>query len=352
MNKFYNEIFKIHDPEKQATSVSIQIILLIINLSIIGYLFYNEIYNFESIDLSPNINLIDHKLLTIKTNPSIVKVSLYIYDFNKFDILTNDFIIEALISFEYDPTVLNLDIIDKFSFIRGTILYKSSPRIQIKNNSIFVSYELKVQFKTNLNYRLFPFSSHKINLILENKELYSEEVSFKADTNKFITSQYINLNGWKEYNKQVITGYYKATLQENSKETIYHPVVNFSIEYLNNSIKDIVSIFLPLFLLFFMAVFSFAMDPKFYFTFIVGLSTGSVTGMLAYKYVIDKLSPQVDYFMFSDIVYFVFLAIVIFIFLCNSQAFGLSSKKKVYLTLFVYFVLIFTFIYLIKFWNK
>ncbi|CDK30868.1 hypothetical protein [Candidatus Babela massiliensis] len=340
------------DIDKKSTTIIFQLILMTITLAIVGYLSYKPLFEFNSLDSLPEVKSFNPKVGHISQMPNSVKVGLFIYDFPKFDFVRNDFIFDGLIFFEFDPTILTLETLNQFSFRKGKILYKSDPNITLKNGLIFVRYDIKVEFKTDLNYKMFPFNNHRINIILDNDFLYFQEIMFKPSIARFIINPDMYVAGWKEYNKDILAGYYSAQLQRFKPSSIIrHPRVGFTIEYLKNSMREMISIFLPLFLLFFMSIFSFAMEPKTYFGSIIGLSTGSVTGMLSYRYVINNLSPNVGYFMFSDIIYFVFLAIVIFVFLCNSQAFDLTAKQKAAISLLMHLIIVFTFIYLFKFWS-
>ncbi len=336
-----------------STGLILQIILMFITLSVTGYIFYKPLFNFTCNDPMPEVKPLDKNLITVIQKPNLVKVGLFIYGFSKFDILNDNFTFDGILFFEFDPTILNLERISKFSFKNGNILYKSEPQIKLNKDLVFVRYDIKAEIKSGLNYKLFPFASHRLNIVLDNNFLYIEEMAFKAPSSKFIVNPEVHVSGWQEHNKEVLYGYYNAQFQKfKSDSTISHPRVAFIIEYLNNSTKEILSIFLPLFMMFFMAVFSFGLDPIVYFHQIVGLASGSVTGMLSYRYVIHNISPKVEYFMISDIIYFTFLGLIIFIFLCSCQMYDLTKKHKIFLSIFCNGVVIATFIYVFKIWNK
>lgn len=336
-----------------STGLPFQFILMIITLTITGFLFYKPLFRFNCNDARPRVKSLNKDISIITQKPTPVKVGLFIHDFPEFDVLNDNFVFDGIIFFEFDPTVFNLENITKFSFKNGNFLYKSEPQVKLNKDLAFARYNIKVKIKSGLNYKLFPFASHRLNIILDNNFLYIEEISFKAAISKFIINKDTNISGWKEYNKEVISGYYSAQFQKfKSQDTVRHPRVGFIIEYLNNSTKELLSIFLPLFLLFFMSIFSLGLNPIIYFHQILSLTSGSLTGALSYRYIINNMSPKVEYFMLSDIVYFVFLGLIIFIFLCSCQIYSLSKKTIIVLSILCNLTIILTFFYVFKIWSN
>jgi hypothetical protein len=49
----------------------------------------------------------------------------------------------------------------------------------------------------------------------------------------------------------------------------------------------------------------------------ISIAAGSVTGILAYRFVIANMSPKVGYFVFSDYLFFLFLTMSTLVFLVN-----------------------------------
>ncbi len=95
---------------------------------------------------------------------------------------------------------------------------------------------------------------------------------------------------------------------------MYHPRVIFALDYTPTGLRQLVSIILPLLLIFSLTIFTFSMDPEPYYRSILTLSSGAVTGLIAYKFVIENLSPKVGYFMLGDMLFFLFLTMTFVIF--------------------------------------
>ncbi len=128
---------------------------------------------------------------------------------------------------------------------------------------------------------------------------------------------------------RVLSGYSHAQLQKYPSENdVYHPRLLFELEYAHAGLRQALTILLPIILTFFMAIFSFTMDPKKNYAPVLALSMGAVTALLAYRFVIENLSPKVGYFMLSDYLFSLFLLAVVTIFFLNIGSFKLRERHK------------------------
>src|SRR5690606_11872065 len=73
-----------------------------------------------------------------------VATGLHIKSFPEFELVKNIIIMDALIWFEFNPSLIHLETIKAFSFERSKILYKSEPEIKFKNNLLLVIYHIQV----------------------------------------------------------------------------------------------------------------------------------------------------------------------------------------------------------------
>ena len=296
------------------------------------------------------INTITPELMEkLENNPNKVKVGLHINNFDKFEMEKNEFTFSGMLFFEFDPVSVSLEKLEKFSFDKGKILEISKPHVRLKGDNVVAIYHIKVSFSTNLNHRLFPIDDHRISIEIDNETLSPYDILFDVSVTRFTLNPDMYISGWSLYNKYVSSGYFLAKLEKDNNLDLYHSRVAFVLEYMRNSVREMISVILPLILLFFVSIFSFAIDPSENFATIVGLSLASVTGMLSYRYVIEKISPVVGYFMVSDIIFFMFFILAILIFFLNSQIFNISLKNKKIISIFMHLIVVFIFIYLIKY---
>ncbi len=91
----------------------------------------------------------------------------------------------------------------------------------------------------------------------------------------------------------------------------------FSLDLAKQGMRKVFLIMLPMLILFILASFSFLLDPKKLAGSILGLSTGTLTGLIAYRFVIERVEPNVGYFTLTDHVFNFFLVAIFIIYLVN-----------------------------------
>ncbi len=339
-------------PEVNATSTLFQFIWIGVTSVVLLFLIYQSITDFKSLDEIPELfPITPAKAAEFGGTPAHVKVGLQISSFSVFDMINNNFALAGTVWFEFDPSMTSLETIGKFSFEKGEIKLLSPPSTRIIEGRLFARYNVRVELKTNLNQRLFPFTGHTLYIVLDNNYVSPAEITFESALKDFVLSRGIVVSGWKEYDRHVYTGYSVAELEKNNKEkTIYHPRAMFAIDFGFVGIRQILTILLPLILIFFISVFSFALDPKGYYTSILTISSGSITGLLAYRFVIENLSPRVGYFMLSDWLFFLFLTMTFVIFFANTKTLNLHVRSKEFITIVLHAIVIATAVYLFNFW--
>jgi len=115
------------------------------------------------------------------------------------------------------------------------------------------------------------------------------------------------------------------------------PVATFELDYSQFNVRDVITLFLPLLLSCYIALFSFSLSSG----VALGLALGSVTSMLTYRWVIDSLSPHVGYFMMTDYVFVFFLLVSVFslftmIIETYERRITLSIKKNIVVLLHIF----------------
>ncbi len=154
-------------------------------VSIIGIFGWHTLH-FNTKDEIPSLTIIDAAkqkefgAFTVK-----VKTGLFIKNFPAFDIIRNNFLIDCLVWFELYPDEIMLDTVQKFTFSNGKIIQKSSPDIKMEQNKVIVTYDVRVECKSNLRYDRFPFEDHRITLGVMNNFVTPSEMFFEVTSNAF-----------------------------------------------------------------------------------------------------------------------------------------------------------------------
>lgn len=270
---------------------------------------------FSSLEPSPKVySATPKKIKEWGGNTTEVLVGLHINNFPEFDIVKNLFTVDAIIWFEFDPALVSLETIEKFSFDKGDIVKKTTSDTKVIEGKFFAQFNITVKFTTNLLFNMFPLDDHRIYLTLTNKFVSPSEMVHKSLLSGFTLSEDMFIAGWRVVDRNVFTGYSEAYLDAgDAKKVVLNPKVVFSIDFKRFGSQRIFLIFMPIFLMFFIGILSFSFDPTKEHRLVMSLSLGAVTAMLSYRFVIQGMSPQTGYFLLSDHIFTLFLGLA---FLC------------------------------------
>lgn len=257
---------------------------------------------------------------------SFVTVGLFIERFQTFDMINNNFLFTGYVWFKYLTGTISVQNLDKFYFLQGDILDRSVSETQVIDQYALTTFHVKVKFSSLLDYTDFPFDGHRIRISISHNKLSPEDIIFDSAQRALIVKTDEKERGWQRLDHQVDTGYLESAIDaQDQRNTQYHPAVTFSIDYERYGIRFILSIFLPLLLIFYVALFGFSLDEG----SALRNAVGGVTGILGYRFVIDNLSPKVGYFMVSDYIFFLVLSLTC----CTLVLFIIAVFRKSLITM-------------------
>jgi len=304
---------------------------------------------FISTDEYPNITPITpQKIVSFGGSPTDIYIGMYIRDLPEFDTVKGLFTIDLTIWFKFDPSLISLDRISEFTFDSAQVEYKSKAYTRIDNGKLIAHYDMRVKFTSQLSYSNFPFDDHTISFSLTHNFLSPSEAIFKSSKHNLVINPRIEIAGWKIIGKKIKTGYIEDTLDPNNpKAQRFHPRIIFSIDFVREGIRHIVTILIPLILIFFIALVTLVLDPKDGGS-IIGISTGMVSAVIAHRFVIASISPASGSFMLSDKIFFLFLATCFTIFFINIFSKKIKGSTKNIISFLLYAITFLMLIYIFK----
>jgi hypothetical protein len=269
-----------------------QVFAFVVTGSLLVYMGYKPFTDFRFSDPRPELQTISPAVYKEwGGKPSVVVVGLYITDFPEFNVIKNSFIFDGVIWFEFDPALVSIEAISKFSFEKGEMLERSAPDSKSMDGKLFLQYHIRVRFSTNLNFAFFPFDDHRIYIALINRFVSPVEMIYDADLSNFSVAKTVFTAGWLPVDYAVTAGYAHANLNEfDQRKKINYPKVVFSIDFQREGIQGILLIILPLILICFIGLYAFALDPKHNASLMLSLASGSIASMIAYRFVIQQIS--------------------------------------------------------------
>lgn len=309
-----------------------QITLIIISLLIMSIALYKNVDVFQTGDTEPQLwQKYDKKLENTEAKNQI-EVGLAIKQFQIFNVLKNQFSFIGTVWFLFDIDLISQDDLKHFAFERGRIDEISEPRISVLDGKQMVRFDITVSLTTPLDYKAFPLDDHRFFIILFNRTLsvktFLFTTLFTTQKKNFTISKDAVTHGWRAVKHDVQIGHVATSLDTlDTRKTDRYDAVLFSIDYARNARRYVTSILIPLLFLFYLGIFSFSVGTK----ASLGLSTASITGLLGYRFVIERLSPYVDYLMLSDYLFFMFFVtscIMFFLNIVEQYAIRLSLIQK------------------------
>lgn len=295
---------------RQVVRPEYQVVALLITASIVLFLGARAWQRFQPLEQDPEIHSITpEKIRKWSGDPVSVEVGLYISNWHQFKIVLNEFVFDGVVWFQFDPALISLDTIGKFSFQKGELLQKSDPSAKLIDGKLFAEYKIRLRFATTLSHSFFPLDDHRIYITLVNTYVTPSELIFRSFKSNFETSKRVNIPAWYQMDKAVQTGYAQESFDKfDERKSIRYPEVVFMLDFARSGVSLILLIFLPIFLIFFLSLFWFTFEPDQQRP-IMALTTSAITSLIAYRFVIQNMSPKVGYFLLSDHIFTFFLGL-------------------------------------------
>jgi hypothetical protein len=255
-------------------------------------------------------------------HPGIVHVGLIIEKFHTFQIMENKFIFDGVLWFRFDPKLVSLETINNIRVKNGKFLDKSPPHVRLFNEDLFVRYAVQIEFQCDLHFGDFPDDDHKIYIILTHSGVSPNSLVFESTRPDLLILDDLEHQGWKEFNRDVAAGYSSSRIQSSVTDVEFsNPVVVFAIDYRHNTMRNFLNIIIPLLVMLGIILFSFAVDREKLWKYRLTACMQAIAASVAFRFVIDSMSPKVGYAMASDKFFFMFLSfyLIMFIVALNTQ---------------------------------
>jgi len=303
---------------RQFATLKYQIVLILFSAIFCTKLFHERATGFSSTDPRPEFKILTPDSVQKFLGSSIgtkVETGLHVENFQKFDMRNGEFIIDLIVWFRFNPSVISLETVGQFSFEKGSIKAISKPKTKLINGLMLAQYDVRLEFTTNLNHRLFPFNDHRIFITLTNKKVSPGELIFESYESDLSLSKNMRISGWEKIDHAATTGYTEALLDRHDPTTkVFHPVSVFSIDFNRVGSRDAYVLILPLFLVLYLSFIGLTF-PFIYYKTRISISMGNIAALLGYRFVIEGRAPKVGYFMLTDHIFNIFLTLI-FIILC------------------------------------
>ena len=295
-----------------------QCIIFVISLVLLGIAAQGPMYRFTVRDQLPELHKYGEK---ISVPSQQIETAVHIHYISEANIAKGEFTFTGFVLFEFDETEVSRTDISKFIVDGGEILERLEPAISQHNHKTVARYFIRARCKNNLNFTAYPLDDHMLNIVISNPFIDASRIAFVMKPTNFTCSPDIHIPNVRIHHTEAHAGYtyYQATA---------HPRMICNIACDRIDIRHFVNLFLPLMLIFFMSLFAFSMDHREQYASVISLAAAGTPALLAYRFVIEAASPDVDYFMLSDYLFFLFLTLSFAIFFAALVAATSSVRIK------------------------
>jgi len=309
-----------------------RLIVIIVTIFYVTFFLFWQSNNLDAVDPIPTILQLDPKAIN---RTSQVEVGLHINNFQQFSIQNNEFTLDGIVWFKFPigsealKTVSDFSFNNSFLLYSGQTVYKYPPIIKLIGNNVLVSYHIIITFKSNLNYHHFPLGGHIINLELQNKNATPYEFYFVSKKENLTLNDDIFVTDFKPISLQVKTGYKSAELsnQQHGMEISY-PTTVFSITFINLGIRDLISLYFPMLVLFFIALFCLLLDVT--DASRLSYAATAVPILVLFRMVIDAVSPKIGYSTHIDYIYYLLVFLSMLILLLQTYVILVLHRAKMH----------------------
>ena len=125
-----------------------QVLTFLCTFAIVMFFGWRAIKMYRPLEQWPEVeSIVPDKIKEWGGEPVTVEVGLYINNWHTFEVETNDFVVDGVIWFQFDPALISLDTVGKFSFERGELIEKSDPSTKLIEKKLFAEYKIRLRFK-------------------------------------------------------------------------------------------------------------------------------------------------------------------------------------------------------------
>lgn len=317
---------KIFDFLQSTSTQLISTVLCFAYILLLLFMTYNNRIYREPINTLPKAA---NEAIELASN---VEVGIHFNSFPRFSFKDCQFTFDGIVWFKFDEGAESLETLENFT-IKNTLikndskLVKSKPYIKTIDGKVLVSYHVQTTFLTDVRFNKFPISDHRINMLIENRTASTKEVIFNIAPENVSFGDDILIDNWQPVNVHANAGIINAPIGNGKQKTdISYPGANITIDFENVGSRSLISLYFPLFILFFIGLLSLSIgifDPA-----RLNIIATSLPTLVLFRLVIDAASPEIGYSTHIDFVYYVLVLLSFFILFFQTYLVLFVEKNK------------------------
>jgi hypothetical protein len=322
-------------------NIWVKIFSILASLCVIAFIFYKTSFEFEPREVEPQ--LISSPYISKKAGEKVPEIvsGARIEKFLLFDVVNNKFLADVVLWFQFDPHRVSLEKIEKFIVERGEIkneeiengtTRKQRNLLKMHDGKVFISYNIRVAFYNEMNYKRFPLDDHRLFFIIANKEISPADGALVTKEPFFKLEPTLQTKGdFYLVGRGARGGYANAKLHRfDLRKDLQYSRLIFSLDYQKKSMKGILLLLLPLFLMFFLGAMSLVVTLKDHAWPVLSLSISSLSSLIMYRFVLTSMSPVTSTFLISDKLYALLLFLAFCILMMDLFFIVITKKREIF----------------------
>ena len=320
--------------EKIASLVWLRSLLACITIIGVGMLFYRSLFIVRTADTLPMIETVTpQKAQNFGPYVAAVDTGIYVRTFATFEVNTNTYTADAVVWFVFDPAEISLDSLAQFTCIKGTLTYKQLTDVHFIGKRLFAAYDIRAKLSPDLRFDYYPYDGHILPIVIAHPLLTPGELSLVSSSARCVIGETL-VGSWRIHADEVMvrTGYVKSYL-DNSDPTrkLSYPLVVYGLPFTWQGSKYILIMFIPLLLAMLLSLFALLVPYRYgkEMSIVWGLAVTSLTSLVAYRFVLQKIMPVVGYMTVADTLY-TFALLLAFVPFCLQLLVSLMLRRTDY----------------------
>ena len=256
---------------------------------------------------SPKVNAVDIQ------NSSVVNGGVWLVNVQKFELSSGSYDLDFYLWFKWsgDPLKIN------YEFMNG----RSSSIDVIKSEDGYLEVRVRGTFIKSLNFKDYPFDSHKLTIEIEDKSASLNELIFVPDYNESGIDPKINIAGWSIEDWSLESAEHNYPGDENFSRLVFSFTIGRSA--LSSVLKSIV----PIMIITCIAMLAFLVAPSNYGQRI-SLGVTTLMAAVAYHLALTNQIPPIGYLTLTDKIMITAYGLFLYSLLVSVILMRLGDQKK------------------------
>lgn len=211
--------------------------------------------------------------------------------------------LDGILWVQFNPLVFSTETVSNFSVDKGRLLEKELIGSSKIGEELFLSYRVRLEAKSNLNFKYYPLDSHRIHIVIKYDDLSpSEVITTMTFSRVWLGYNAVSAN-WKYRQPAANYGYLESELDSRGRNDIsLVSAAGLFFDFERATLREAYVVFGLYLIMLFIILASFLMSFTSFQMVIISIMC--IVGMILQRIVVGSMSALTSYFLLSDCVFY------------------------------------------------